>query len=164
MTQREHLGRLMDLLVAHRDKIHYRQLRPMATHKIVHELMLRTILATSGLSMDCSESVTLLCRLAGLHDPNGLDYNGTGYTGTLLRHLGARAYPPSHASAAGIGALVVFGGGTGEHVGMVRHPGPDPELFSHGGEAGPFYIRLTEEERYHSGPTRFLPITSLLTP
>jgi hypothetical protein len=163
VTQREHLAKLMDLLVAHRAKIHYRQLRPMATAKIHHELMLRTILNTSGLSMDCSESVTLLCRLAGLRDPNGRGYDGYGYTGTLLQHLGEHAYPPSKAKVAGIGALVVFGGGTGEHVCMVRNPGEDPVLFSHGQESGPFWIKLSEEERYHSGPTRFLPITSLLT-
>lgn len=161
-TQREHLGRLMDLLVAHKDQIHYRQARPMSTRSIHHELALRAEL-TAGrqLAMDCSEAVTLLCHLAGLHDPNGLGYDGSGYTGTMLQHLGAHAY--TDPKGAQLGALVVFGGGTGEHVCMVRQPGANPELFSHGGEAGPFYIRLDDEQRYHKKPTRLLPISSLLT-
>lgn len=157
---RQRLARLMDLLVRNREKIHYRQARPMATRKIVNELMLRTILAGPGLSMDCSESVTLLCRLAGLADPNGRHYDGSGFTGTLLSHLGEHGYVEP--KAANVGALVVFGGGSGEHVCMVRHPGSDPLLFSHGQESGPFFLNLTAEDAVHAGPTVFLPITALI--
>lgn len=161
-AQRQHLARLMDFLVAHRQFIHYRQLRPMATAAFHHEAALRAhLMAHRSISMDCSESVTLLCRLAGLRDPNGLGYNATGYTGTLLQHLEEHAY--TDPSRAEVGALVVFGPGTGDHVCMVREPGNDPKLFSHGNEAGPFYLRLSEEQPYHRPPTRFLPITSLLS-
>ncbi len=107
--------------------------------------------------MDCSESVTLLCRLADLDDPNGLNYNGQGLTGTLLGHL--RHY--SNPRAANIGALVVFGPGTGHHVCMVRRPGVNPLLFSHGQERGPFFISLSEEAKYQPKPVTFLSIAGL---
>jgi hypothetical protein len=156
--QREHLARLMDLLVAAEPRVHYAQVRPMQTRHI-SEKDLKAAL-TRGITMDCSESVTLLCRLAGLKDPNGKDYNGTGYTGTLLGHL------PHYtdASKAKVGALVVFGPGhhhDGDHVCMVRKAGPNPLLFSHGQERGPFYISLSEEKKYHPPPTTFLAIQDL---
>src|SRR5437868_14540651 len=71
--------------------------------------------AGGGVTMDCSEAVTELCRWAGLRDPNGLGYRYAGYTGTLLAHLPHYSDP----AAAYPGALVVYGPGTGEHVSMV---------------------------------------------
>lgn len=157
-AQRLELASLMDYLVQHRGNIHYAQRRPMATHalKTVSALK-RAVASREGVTMDCSESVTLLCRLAGLDDPNGLHYNGLGYTGTLLDHL--PHYKP--AQNADVGALVVFGPGTGQHVCMVRHAGPNPTLFSHGQESGPFYVPFNVERGYHSAPATFLSIASL---
>src|SRR5437667_43878 len=109
--------------------------------------------------MDCSESVTLTAHLAGLRDPNGRDYDGTGYTGTLLDYLDNY----TEATHARIGALVVFGGGTGEHVCMVRRPGVDPDLFSHGTEADPTYYPLSTMLATFAGqPHTFLSIAKLL--
>ena len=170
-TERLRLAQFMDILVQRNARVHYRQARPMVTRRIAtgHELA-RAIASPHGLTMDCSESVTLLCRLAGMRDPssptgkahvfgghNWHDFDGAGFTGTLLASLPHYMNP----AAANVGALVVFGGGYGEHVCMVRHPGRDPILFSHGSEAGPFYIRLSVERRYHDPPVRFLAISRL---
>src|SRR5205807_987286 len=82
---------------------------------------------------------------SGLHDPNGpkFNYNGFGYTGTLLDGPCPHYFEPGRAK---VGALVVFGPGTGEHAAMVLEPDPrNPLLFSHGGERGPLAIRLHDE-------------------
>lgn len=155
-AQRKELGRLMDMLVAHEPTVHYAQARPMKTSSIRNAAQLEKALP-HGVTMDCSESVTLLCRLAGLHDPNGLQYDGSGYTGTLLGHL-PHYHDPSRAR---VGALVVFGAGNGEHVCMVRHAGKDPILFSHGAEAGPKYLKLSQIAPYMQKPVTFLSIAIL---
>lgn len=151
------MASIMDYLVQHRGNVHYAQRRPMTTRAIATFAELRRTVAARGVTMDCSESVTLICRLAGLDDPNGEHYNGTGYTGTLLDHLPHYDNPAN----ADVGALVVYGPGTGQHVCMVREPGRDPLLFSHGEEAGPFYVRHSVERRYHSAPATFLSIARL---
>jgi peptidoglycan hydrolase-like protein with peptidoglycan-binding domain len=51
---------------------------------------------------DCSSSVTGACWNAGVPDPNGLGYNGQGYTGTLSVH-GFRVMVPS------LGSLGFYG-------------------------------------------------------
>ena len=150
----------MDYLVRHEPHIHYAQVRPMVTRTIENLVQLhQAVERPRGLTMDCSESVTLLCRLAGLRDPNGLHYDGAGNTDTMLGHL------PHYyaATAAGVGALVVFGVGklSTEHVCMVRRTGSDPLLFSHGQEQGPFFIPLSVEKRYHPGPYTFLSVAGL---
>jgi hypothetical protein len=155
VAERNELAVLMDLLVAHEPKVHYLQKRPMVSRSVTTIAQLRTKLATAaGIALDCSETVTLVCRLAGLADPNGLAYDGYGNTGTLLKHLPHYKTPAS----ASVGALVVFGG---EHVCMVRRPGLDPILFSHGSERGPLYIRCSAEATYHPAPVVFLDISHL---
>jgi hypothetical protein len=158
VAQRGKLASLMDELVAHTGAVHYREIRPMRTHWIASRALLeRALRSPAGVTMDCSESVTLLCRLAGLKDPNGVGYDGTGYTGTLLKHLPHYTNP----SKAKIGALVVFGPKSGHHVCMVRRPGANPVLFSHGSERGPFWISLEQEKRWQADPTIFLSIAKL---
>jgi hypothetical protein len=159
-AKRRELAALMDYLVRQEPRVHYGQVRPMASRSIrtLAELHAK-IESRAGITLDCSESVTLLCKLAGLADPNGLRYDGAGNTETMLGHL------PHYYSArsAGIGALVVFGVGRleTEHVCMVRKPGGDPLLFSHGQERGPFLIPLSVEKRYHVAPYTFLSIAHL---
>ncbi len=157
LAQRHTLGTLMDYLVAHEPRIHYAMLRPMRTRHIATLEELRRAIQSGAITMDCSESVTLLCKLAGLKDPNGLGYDGAGYTGTLLTHLPHYSDP----AAANVGGMVVFGPGTGEHVAMVRHPGSDPVLFSHGWEGGPQYVHLSVERRYHHPGVTMLSIANL---
>jgi hypothetical protein len=144
--------------VAHEPLIHYAQMRPMRTAHY-HEQELADLFDAVGhtIAMDCSEGVTLLCRLAGLRDPNGAGYDGSGYTGTLLAHLPHYTKP----SGADVGALVVFGPGAGDHVAMVDTPGSDPLLWSHGAENGPRLVRLSVEKAVHRPPTTFLSIAAL---
>jgi hypothetical protein len=158
-AQRHQLGAIMDYLVREKSKVHYAEVRPMRTERIVSlHLLQQALLSPAGITCDCSESVTLLCRLAGLADPNGFHYDGTGYTGTLLHHLPHYEDP----AKAKVGGLVVFGPGSGHHVCMVRGDlGPDPLLFSHGSEAGPIFLRLSVEQRYQPPPTTFLSIAGL---
>ena len=157
-AQRTELARVMDLLVRERARVHYAQRRPMETRPI-HSLHLlqQALDSPQGVTMDCSESVTLLCHVCGLDDPNGFDYDGHGFTGTLLHNLPQYTDP----RRAKVGALVVFGPGSGDHVCMVRRPGPNPTLFSHGQESGPFYLTLSDEKRYQRPPTTFLSIARL---
>lgn len=150
----------MDLLVQHRANVHYpfHDHRTEQIHSIRTGEQLRAALNTpAGITIDCSQSVELLCHVAGLTDPDGLNYQQDGFTGTLLKTL-----PHYHdPGGANIGALVVLGPGTGEHVAMVRHPGHDPILFSHGQEAGPFFLPLSQERRFHHPPVTFLNIAKL---
>ena len=161
-AQRAHLLALMQLLIGYEPQVHYpphdvRTAADLATFKLT-EQQLDRLLATGGsIQADCSEMVTELCRWAGLADPNGLNYAYAGYTGTMLAQLPHYDNPAS----ALVGALVVFGPGTGEHVCMVIEPGADPLLFSHGQEAGPFAIRLSAERAAHHPPVTFLSIANL---
>lgn len=142
--QRLIMADLMDFLVDHKNKVHYAQIRPMGTNKIRSISQLKRLCTIGkGIIMDCSESVTLICRLSGLRDPNGMHYNGTGWTETLLRYLPHYENP----AVAGIGALFVFGVTDvtpgGKHVCMSRQHGQtNPILFSHGCEADPSYYTL----------------------
>jgi cell wall-associated NlpC family hydrolase len=117
--------------IAHEPQIHYGELRPMPLGR------------TLPLTTDCSGFVTLCYSLAGAPDPNGLDYNGEGWTGTLLRHL-------EHVSGddARPGDLVVWGAYPGRHVAIVLETGEDPLLCSHGQERGPLEIHFSDESRY----------------
>jgi hypothetical protein len=77
---------------------------------------------------DCSSFATWCYWLAGAADPNGLGYNGQGYTGTLAAH-GRRA------STSRPGDLVFYGGGFPyTHVAIYIGGG---KVVSHGSEHGP---------------------------
>lgn len=65
---------------------------------------------------DCSQWVTSVCRAAGLDDPNGTNWTGGGYTGTLLQGHGRW-----HEVTRGVflergWGYCVYGAGTGFHV------------------------------------------------
>lgn len=156
-AQRKHLARLMSYLLAHEPAVHYAQVRPMRTVHLTERQAVLSLQHGPGLTMDCSEAVTCLCKWAGLHDPNRLGYSGRGYTGTLLAGLPHYSDP----SRAKVGALVVFGPGSGDHVCMVQQPGRDPLLWSHGEEHGPRSVRLSAERAVHRPPVRFLSIAGL---
>jgi hypothetical protein len=156
-AQRAHLAASMRYLLAHEPQIHYAQVRPMRTIGLTEQEADTLLENGHGLTMDCSESVTVLCKWAGLHDPNGLGYDGSGFTGTMLAHLPHY----TRAASANVGALVVFGPPPGDHVCMVLTPGDDPVLFSHGSEAGPRKIALSVERQYHRAPVTFLSIAAL---
>ncbi len=123
-------------------EIHYEQSRPIPVSHLPGTLPLTT---------DCSGSTTLFARWAQAPDPNGLDYDGSGSTMTMLAHMrrikAAQAVP---------GDLIVFDGPIDEqHVVVLLENGSeeDPLVASHGSERGPLTARLRAEKDAHSGCT-----------
>ncbi len=127
-----------------------------ATFRMTEQTMTHVLTSGGRLMMDCSEFATELCRWAGLADPNGLGYRYAGYTGTMLAHLPHYSDPGN----ANVGALCVFGPGSGEHVSVVYTPGADPVLASHGRNGFDFW-RLSVERTWHAAPVTFLSIAAL---
>jgi len=80
---------------------------------------------------DCSSFVTWLYWVAGAPDPNGLNYSGYGYTGTLVRHG-----RPISVVQLRPGDLVFYGGSywVPHHVAVYVGGG---QVISHGTESGP---------------------------
>jgi hypothetical protein len=159
-TQRSHLHSLMGYLLYHRAQVHYPtgDVRTETIHALatMDELEQR-VGRPGGLTIDCSQSVTMLCHVAGLSDPNGHGYRDDGYTGTLLAHLPHYTNP----KAAMVGALVVFGPGTGKHVAMVYTPGSNPVCWSHGQESDPKLYPLSALRAALPAPVTFLSIAGL---
>ena len=125
--------------IRHERRIHYGEVRPIP---LTWQLPLTT---------DCSGFATLCYWLAGADDPNGRGYDGSGWTGTLLRgmsHVSPHAVEP--------GDLVVWGRYPGHHVAIVLECGHDPLLCSHGQERGPMEIRYSVECRYQPPTTTWL--------
>ena len=110
-------------------RIHYGEVRPIPLRRRL------------PLTTDCSGFVTLCYFLAGAPDPNGLAYDGDGWTGTLLRHMTPVGEPQ-------LGDVVVFGSYPGHHAAIVLEPGDDPVLASHGQERGPVEVLFSTESRY----------------
>jgi peptidoglycan hydrolase-like protein with peptidoglycan-binding domain len=111
--------------VAHNAEIHYAESRPIPINIPKYYLPFTT---------DCSGFVTIMAKWSGAPDPNGLGYNGQGYTGTLLDHL------PHITKAESLpGDLVVLGPPPGNHVVTLVEAGTvaDPLVVSHGREADP---------------------------
>ena len=102
-------------------RISYAQVRPMRALSKAHSL---------PQTMDCSEFATLCYKRAGASDPNGMLFNGYGYTGTL----GQRGRQVA-LSQAKIGDLVFYGHGyPWHHVAVYAGFG---RVVSHGSNSGP---------------------------
>jgi hypothetical protein len=81
---------------------------------------------TLPIKIDCSAFATLCYKAAGLPDPNGLGYNGSGFTGTLEAHGKATSNPqpgdlvfwsgPNHVAVYVGGEKVIEMGGPGDPV------------------------------------------------
>lgn len=147
-TQRRHMVRLAELLDQNARLVNYAEVRPMSTAHLTESQLRQRFEAGERITCDCSESVTLICRLAGLRDPNGLRYDGEGYTGTMLSHLEHfDDWTKVHE-----GTLIVFGAYPGEHVVMVTKPnGENPEVYSHGSYSDHAIWSFDTERTYHEG-------------
>lgn len=157
--QRDKMVWIAQYLNAHAELCHYAEIRPMTTRGLTLGSMEEAFKRGVHITMDCSESVTLICRLAGLQDPNGEGYDGYGYTGTMLAHLKHFTdWNEVHK-----GTLIVFGAGTGTHVVMVVQPnGENPLVYSHGSYASHAIWDLNTERTYHEGePLTLLAIEDL---
>lgn len=159
---RRRLHQLAELFVQHKTQLDYprhdvRGPRDAETFHLTRSQAIERLHNGGHLCFDCSGAVTCLYKWCGLKDPNGLGYAHEGYTGTMLRHLPHYSDP----KRARVGALVVFGPATGEHVAMVLEPGRDPLLFSHGFQGGTGPIRLSVERSAHHQPVTFLNVSGL---
>lgn len=163
---RERLHSLMSLLVQHHSQLDYpkddvRGAKDAATFALNHDQAVRKLQTGGRLMFDCSGAATCIYKWTPpLHDPNGLAYKHEGYTGTMLSHL----HHYSDAKRARVGALVIFGPGTGDHVAVVLEPDKvhgDPLLFSHGYEQAAGPIKLSLERTYHRPPVTFLDVSGL---
>jgi hypothetical protein len=115
-------------LYNHRNLVHYRQSRPIDGHKDKHKLPLYT---------DCSGAATDVYEWGGGPDPNGLNFNGAGYTGTIARH---GKYVPL--SEAGQADTVLYGQKWPyEHVVLLLQKG-SRKVWSHGSEGGPYILDI----------------------
>ena len=141
--QRQHVKGLCLWLLGKEPQIDYLQRRPMTTASISEQDLVDLFAAGRHIATDCSETSTLICRLAGLEDPNNLGYNGAGFTGTMLANPNMAHY--TDPAGANVGALAVFGPAPGNHVATVIGPGADPWLFSHGSQDGPKRVRMSVE-------------------
>ena len=129
---------------AHHDKIHYTQ-GPLRMSGIDKPGVL-------PINADCSSFVTLCYNWAGAPDPNGMGYNHTGYTGTLLSHgkkIALKDVLP--------GDVIVYGAGTGEHTALIvgYHGGDNPVTISHGQESDPSYVHVKQDGRKPQTYLRF---------
>ena len=134
---------LAGMAVSQRSKYHYTQgpLRMSAVHNP----------SANPIYADCSAFVTYLYSWAGAPDPNGLNYNGTGYTGTLLSH----GHVLSGAGDAQPGDVVIYGAGSGEHVAIITETAlnGDHQTVSMGQEGDPNFCRISQDGRQ---PQRFV--------
>jgi len=114
-------------------EIYYGQVRPIPVSLPEYYLPFTT---------DCSGFVTMMAKWSGNPDPNGNDYDGQGYTGTMLSNL-----PHIPLVNTWRGDLAVFGAYPGLHVVALLQGGcreADPAVVSHGGEGGPEQYPLSE--------------------
>lgn len=134
--------------IANADRIGYAETRPMRQMDALKQL---------PQTNDCSTEVTKSVKFAGLPDPNGLAYNGLGYTGTLLNHC--RHIAQAQAKA---GDLAVLGPYPGHHVVVLLEDGiangRNPLCGSHGKQADPRAVRLKNEAAYQPAPVTFLEV------
>lgn len=132
-TPAERLKKGMDALIAHRLKglVHYTQSSKRMT--IVRKRLIPPF-GKTVIYEDCSSAATGLYYMAGLHDPNELHFNGTGYTGTLCQN-GRRV----RSGGPKLGDLVFYGSPPYSHVAVYYGDGM---VWSHGHEGGPVLVPI----------------------
>jgi hypothetical protein len=91
---------------------------------------------------DCSAGVTDMYRWALCPDPNGLNYKGDPYTGTLVAHGNLIA-----AKRVRSGDVGILGPGTGWHAVIALTGGPDPQVWSMGEQGDPRLYKASVVEQ-----------------
>jgi hypothetical protein len=150
--QRDQAVSVCRLLNQYAEAYGYIEERPMPTRHLTIDSLRHALLYAGGAEDDCSGTVTLIARLSGWKDPNGLDYNGDGYTGTMFDYL-------QHMSSVEDlhkGGLIIYssGGKTVHVVMVVQQNGTDPEIYSHGSHARSAIWSLGTEDAYHPGASK----------
>lgn len=136
-TWRDTAVKTMRWALEHEAEIHYLQQRPFKPTAFVVQRL--------PIFADCSATTTMIYRAAHRPDPNGKNYSGNGYTGTLRAHTPRRRTVRSCKP----GDFIVYGPGTGAHVVVVLEAGADPLVWSHGQEAGPLVTRHSVQVGVH---------------
>ncbi len=117
-------------------QIHYGQVRPMPV-KTPKRLPLIT---------DCSGFATLAYKSAIAPDPNGANYSGYGFTGTLMKH-GTKVTVPLP------GDLIFYGVWPGHHVVVMMEVWHGAWIVcSHGQEIGPLRVLQAREQAAQPAP------------
>lgn len=157
--QRAHVAATLTHLYARRGQLDYppgdqRSNRDNVTWHLSEGMADHVLTAGGRLQWDCSEFCPWVLRCAGLWH-----LSEPGYTGSHLALL-----PHYHdAKIAKIGALVVFGPGSGHHEAIVWKPDPthgNPLLASHG-RPGFDRITLHDLAARQPSPVTFLSIAHL---
>jgi cell wall-associated NlpC family hydrolase len=139
-TARERIVEAAKWGLAHKAEFRYLQYRPMA--KSLFEKFALT-------HSDCSAFATLCYKAANVKDPNGANYNGQGFTGTLQAH-GTKTNEPQP------GDLVFYrpGAGPGGSAGHVAVYIGEGKVIELGGTPGPNeesinYLDIVEVRSYN---------------
>lgn len=125
------MRQVMDYLYAYRAQLDYppgdqRSNRDQVSWRLTEQQAEHVLTAGGRMQLDCSETVPWIWKCAGCWH-----WSQPGYTGSHLELLPVY----ENARAAGLGAGVVFGPGTGHHEAIVYRPDPkggNPLLQSHG--------------------------------
>jgi hypothetical protein len=127
VTQRGVAAALM--CVRHRSVIHYTQggLRMVGVNRKMYP-------PNYPHYMDCSSGVTWWYYVSGARDPNGLGYNGQGYTGTQSNKGRATSY-----NVAPVMAVAFYGRPIGHEALVVKR---GSMVVSHGSEPGPLLVNI----------------------
>ena len=141
-------------MLAHKTLFNYAETRPIPVTLAPFE-------TSQKITTDCSGSVTLAAKWSNNQDPNGLNFNGEGYTGTILTHCSHITVPQGDP-----GDLIVYGTDadpTGHHVVAIleRVSATDFRVFSHGEQGDP--SEMLHSQQVAGQPAgfvicRFLPI------
>ena len=130
-AQRQHVHSVLDFMFQHRAHLLYppgdqRTWRDNQSWNLTEQACEHLILGGGYWQGDCSEFGSWVLKCAGLWH-----WSSPGYTGSHLQLLPVYENP----KGAGVGALVIFGPGTGHHECVVYTPDPkygNPVLMSHG--------------------------------
>lgn len=133
---RQNCVAIAHLLLANAARIHYPPGDRRTTSRI-HQIATRDDLdhaldQSGGLTLDCSQTVSLIAHVAGANCPDGdyaKNWAADGYTGTLLDGCDKIT-----ATQVQRGDFHVYGAGTGHHVAMALEHGPNPLMISHGSD------------------------------
>lgn len=146
LTKRDLVVRFGRWGIVHNGQIHYAEVRPIPR-------VLPGEYPKLPLTTDCSGFVTMAYQYADCPDPNGLNYNGQGFTGTLLQH-GKKVQKPRP------GDIVIYGGGTGNHAALVIAVNGTTMskiiTASHGNESGPYEISVADEAKFQPPGITFI--------
>ena len=161
VAQRQHVKHLCDVFKAHAGDLLYPphdwRTRQDATDWHLNEGQLVSLLEHGQtISFDCSETVSWMFKCVGLWP-----FGYAGYTGTWIDWLGKHAY--TDARQAETAVPVIFGEGTGHHMGVVYRPDPvkgNPLIAGHG-RPGFDIAPLSQVAAFQPAGIRFLSIAGL---